>query len=222
MFASSAFQSSGRLPSVLLLSRSKFTTTTTPHLTTTTTTARDYDSLATILNLIAPPDATSFEELHQQCCCFATSSIVLISDDATTSAFSDVAEWRQYVPLTVTGAVLIDILLGSPLANMALAPMKRATEEGANRGNNSNSSQSNNNNNNGGSLFSTLGGGGSSSRDDGTKERVDSEAIAKAALFKATNTLELRRFLDENRTDEQKYEEVRKQIDRQMSLDDVD
>jgi len=126
-----------------------------------------------------------------------------------------VAEWRQYVPLVVTGAVIIDILLGSPLANMALAPIKRATEEGASGGKNSINSERNANK----SLFSGDSSSSSSSSRSGrtTKERVDSGAIAKAALFKATNTLELRRFLDENKTDEQKYEEVRKQIDRQMS-----
>jgi hypothetical protein len=48
------------------------------------------------------------------------------------------------------------------------------------------------------------------------KERVDSEAIAQAALNKALNTLELKRFLEENKTDEQRYEEVRRKIDKQM------
>jgi len=144
------------------------------------------------------------KSIHQQQC--SSSSINLISADVDV-----VAEWRQYVPLVVTGAVIIDILLGSPLANMALAPIKRATEEGASGGKNSINSERNANK----SLFS--GDSSSSSRGRTTKERVDSGAIAKAALFKATNTLELRRFLDENKTDEQKYEEVRKQIDRQMS-----
>lgn len=150
-------------------------------------------------------DTTSFKLDSTLLCCSTTSSINLISADV------DVEEWRQYVPLVVTGAVIIDILLGSPLANMALAPMKRATEEGASGGKNC-ISESNTNK----SLFS--GNSSSTSRDRRTtKERVDSGAIAKAALFKATNTLELRRFLDENKTDEQKYDEVRKQIDRQMS-----
>lgn len=195
MFASAFQSSSGRLPSsVALLSRRKLST---PH----------QKSLTTKLKLMM--DTTSFKLdstllLHQ--CCSTTSSINLISADV------DVEEWRQYVPLVVTGAVIIDILLGSPLANMALAPMKRATEEGASGGKNCINSESNTNK----SLF--FGDRSSTSRDRRTsKERVDSGAIAKAALFKATNTLELRRFLDENKTDEQKYDEVRKQIDRQMS-----
>jgi hypothetical protein len=149
-------------------------------------------------------------------------STLLLSTTAT-DVVNTTEEWRQYVPLVVTSAVIIDILLGSPLANMALAPMKRATEEGAidaGMKNSMNSKSNNaNNNNGGGSLFSKeVSSSTSSSRGSRmTKERVDSGAIAKAALFKATNTLELRRFLDENKTDEQKYDEVRKQIDRQMS-----
>ena len=50
---------------------------------------------------------------------------------------------------------------------------------------------------------------------------MDSEAIAQAALDKAMGTLELKRFLEENKTDEQRYEDVRKKIDKQlMELDD--
>lgn len=123
------------------------------------------------------------------------------------------AEWRQYVPLAVSCAVILDILLGSPLANAALGPMKRASEKGAS-GNNAQGSDGDGGGSVGGSLFSNRGSGG---RVDRSKERVDSEAIAQAALFKAINTLELKRFLEENKTDEQQYEEVRKKIDRQMS-----
>ena len=125
------------------------------------------------------------------------------------------AEWRQYVPLAVSVAVIFDILLGSPLANAALGPMKRASEKGAS-GNNSQGSNGDGGGSVGGSLFSNKDSGAGVDRSRG-KERVDSDAIAKAALFKAINTLELKRFLEENKTDEQQYEEVRKKIDRQMS-----
>lgn len=120
-------------------------------------------------------------------------------------------------------AVIIDILLGSPLANLALGPMRRASEKGAT----GSGSDDGNNNSGGRSLFSAFGEGVSNidARGkvvDSSKERVDSEAIAKAALDKAMGTLELRRFLEENKTDEQRYEEVRKKIDRQMNeLDDA-
>ena len=129
----------------------------------------------------------------------------------------DVESWRQYVPLVVSVAVIIDILLGSPLANMALAPMKRASEKGATGDSDGGGG--------GGSLFSAFGGssdgGGEDKVASRSKERVDSEAIAQAALDKAMGTLELKRFLEENKTDEQRYEDVRKKIDQQlMELDD--
>jgi GrpB-like predicted nucleotidyltransferase (UPF0157 family) len=115
--------------------------------------------------------------------------------------------------------VIIDILLGSPLANLALGPMKRASQKGATG--DVSQEGSDNGGGNSGSLFSSLGGNLSGNkRVDKSKERVDSEAIAQAALDKAMYTLELKRFLEENKTDEQRYEEVRKKIERQM--DDLD
>ena len=136
----------------------------------------------------------------------------------------DVESWRQYVPLVVSVAVIIDILLGSPLANMALAPMKRASEKGA-TGDSDGDGSSSGGGGGGGSLFSAFGGssdgGGEDKAASRSKERVDSEAIAQAALDKAMGTLELKRFLEENKTDEQRYEDVRKKIDQQlMELDD--
>ena len=136
----------------------------------------------------------------------------------------DVESWRQYVPLVVSVAVIIDILLGSPLANMALAPMKRASEKGV-TGDSDGDGSSSGGGGGGGSLFSAFGGssdgGGEDKVASRSKERVDSEAIAQAALDKAMGTLELKRFLEENKTDEQRYEDVRKKIDQQlMELDD--
>ena len=118
------------------------------------------------------------------------------------------------MPLVVSVAVIIDILLGSPLANLALGPMRRASEKGATGDNTQDDIDAAAG---GGSLFSSLGGnGGGGKVVDKSKERVDSEAIAQAAIDKARNTLELKRFLEENKTDEQRYEEVRKKIERQM------
>jgi len=104
------------------------------------------------------------------------------------------------------------------LANLALGPMRRASEKGATGDNNS--QEGGDNTGGGGSLFSSLGGNTNNNIVDKSKERVDSEAIAQAAMDKARNTLELKRFLEENKTDEQRYEEVRKKIERQM--DDLD
>ena len=49
------------------------------------------------------------------------------------------------------------------------------------------------------------------------RERVDTDAIAEATLQKARYSMELRKYLDENKTDEQRYEEMRKKIDQQAS-----
>jgi len=144
-------------------------------------------------------------------------SISTISSSLLLSEDGSVESWRQYVPLVVSVGVIVDILLGSPLANLALAPMKRASENG------SGGESDDNDGGSGGSLFSAFGGGegGEDKALSRSKERVDSEAIAQAALDKAMGTLELKRFLEENKSDEQKYEDVRKKIDRQMQeLDD--
>ena len=147
------------------------------------------------INLNLVPEISSFD-----------SSLVL--SESTES-------WRQYVPLAVSVGVIIDILLGSPLANLALGPMRRASEKGATGDSTQDGSD---NGGGGGSLFSAFGGDNAGGKVvvDKSKERVDSEAIAQAALDKAMGTLELRRFLEENKTDEQRYEEVRKKIDSQM------
>lgn len=100
------------------------------------------------------------------------------------------------------------------MANLALGPMRRASEKGA-AGDSNSQEGGDNTESGGGSLFSSLG-GTSTNMVDKSKERVDSEAIAQAAIDKARNTLELKRFLEENKTDEQRYEEVRKKIERQM------
>ncbi|EJK73104.1 hypothetical protein THAOC_05290, partial [Thalassiosira oceanica] len=120
---------------------------------------------------------------------------------STISLSADSGSWRQYVSLGLILVVLIDIVLGSPLANTALGPMRRASEKGSE------------------GASDDLGGGQKISVDT-RGERVDSDAIAQAAIEKARSTLELKQFLEENKTPEQRYEEVRKKIDRQ--IEDMD
>ena len=152
-------------------------------------------------------------EVQQQ----LSTSISTITSSLLLSEDGSVESWRQYVPLVVSVGVILDILLGSPLANLALAPMKRASEQGS-----GGESDDTDGGSGGGSLFSSFGGGGGEDKAlSRSKERVDSEAIAQAALDKATGTLELKRFLEENKSDEERYEDVRKKIDRQIQeLDD--
>lgn len=57
--------------------------------------------------------------------------------------------------------------------------------------------------------------GGGSKFSRNPKERLDTNAVANEALQRARYSMELRRFLDENKTDEQKYAEMRKKIDQQ-------
>lgn len=47
------------------------------------------------------------------------------------------------------------------------------------------------------------------------KERVDSDAFAQAALEKARYSMELRRYLEANKTNEQRYDEMREKIEKQ-------
>jgi hypothetical protein len=112
-----------------------------------------------------------------------SSSSMMIADDS----------WRQYVFPVVTFGVLGDILLGSPLANAVLKPMKptetddEAEEQASTKIDVSRS-----------------------------KERIDSDKYAKDAIARAQNTLELRRFLDERKTDWDKMEDMKKALDEGM------
>lgn len=121
------------------------------------------------------------------------SSLLLVSEEASGES------WRQYVPLAVSCLVILDILLGSPVANMALAPMKRATEA---------------QDRDAGVEDST---GNVALRSKNPKERVDTEAIASQTLDKARGMLELREYLEDNKTDEKRFEEIRKDLDKQMA-----
>jgi hypothetical protein len=120
---------------------------------------------------------------------------------------------RQYVPLAVICAVILDILCGSPFANLLLAPMRRAATT---------SNQSPNDTN---SLITDLEKSATQrsfqpQTNAATIERIDTVAVAEAAIQKAKNALELRKFLDDNKTDKDRMEDLRKKIDSQLrSLD---
>eukprot|EP00531_Pseudo-nitzschia_arenysensis_P013248 CAMPEP_0116143504 /NCGR_PEP_ID=MMETSP0329-20121206/15488_1 /TAXON_ID=697910 /ORGANISM="Pseudo-nitzschia arenysensis, Strain B593" /LENGTH=195 /DNA_ID=CAMNT_0003638833 /DNA_START=149 /DNA_END=736 /DNA_ORIENTATION=- len=116
------------------------------------------------------------------CSAFVDSSSIMISEES----------WRQYVPLIVSVGIIIDILLGNPLANSVLKPM-RPEEEG-------DESQKN--------------------EKPRSKARIDAELVAQQALDKANNTLELRRYLDESKTDYDRMEEMKRKLD--ASMQDLD
>lgn len=99
--------------------------------------------------------------------------------------------WRQYVPLAVSAVVIVDILLGSPILNLIVAPMKRQAEDEQKEG-----------------------GGAFVQPRVNPKERVDSEQVAQEALDRARNSLELRAFLDERKDP---IEEAQKAVEKQMA-----
>lgn len=90
--------------------------------------------------------------------------------------------------------VIGDILLGSPLANMIMAPMRPGNREDE----------------------ETVLEKKSRPKVDTSKERIDTEKYAQAAINKARNTLELRQFLDERKTDWDKMEDMKKKLDADM------
>ena len=126
------------------------------------------------------------------------SSSVLLSAEET---------WRQYVPLIVSVGIIGDILLGNPLANLILAPMKRQTGI--------DDDENNNNDDDGGDSTDA-----SKKRKGSSKARIDAEKVAREAIFKAQNTLELRKFLDDRKTDYDRMEDLKKELD--SSMQDLD
>lgn len=151
---------------------------------------------------------------HQNSCQFRNHQpLQLVSPDdcssAITSSFSTLvmagdSSWRQYVSLAVIAGVLIDIVLGSPLANMLLKPMRGdQEEEGDDTGEGKKAS-------------------GAKNDITRSKERIDSEQVAKAAIDRAQNALELRRFLDERKTDWDRMEDMKRKLDAEMQDLDED
>lgn len=140
------------------------------------------------------PPPTEFTVLSSEC----VSSLTLAGEEAS---------WRQYFSLLLIGGVLIDIVLGSPLANMALKPLRGDNYNEQDDDDDSNKTKQSSNN---------------SSSSDRSRERIDSDAVAKAAIERAQNALELRRFLDERKTDWDRMEDMKRKLDAEMQELDAD
>ena len=134
-----------------------------------------------------------------------------VVDVATTTMTlaAEVESWRQYVPLVVSLLVITDILLGSPAANAVLSIAR--PKEGDDGDNNDGATAP--------SLGSLLGGASRKAIKD-SKERVDTMAVAQAALDKAAATQDLRKFLDESKSDMEKMRDVQKKLDEQLAAFD--
>jgi hypothetical protein len=120
---------------------------------------------------------------------------------STTSLTIASEEWRQYLSLAVVAGVLLDILLGSPLANAVLKPLRGAQEVLTKEGND------------GGDMNNSSGRARS-------KERIDSEKVAQQAIDKAQNMLELKNYLESRKTDWDRMEDMKRNLDKTMQ--DID
>jgi hypothetical protein len=131
-------------------------------------------------------------------------SSLLAAEAVVVETTISAATWKQYLSLGVILIVILDIVLGSPLLNMVTAPLKRRVllEE------DSTSTTSPNMDINQPRLGTT--------RWDKGKERVDTEAIAKEALDKANNAIGLRDYLERNKTDKDRMEQLQREIDRKL------
>ena len=117
---------------------------------------------------------------------------------AATETASSIDNLRQYVPLGVSVLVIIDILLGSPMANGLLNKIRPTANDTTNELLNfddTNSRQSQNN--------------------KPSKERIDSQKVAQDAIQRARYTLELRSFLDAQRDP---VVELQRKMDQQEAL----
>lgn len=116
---------------------------------------------------------------------------------------STTATWKQYVSLGVILIVVLDIVLGSPLLNMVTAPLKSRIllEEDSTTATTPSMGVNQ-------PRLVTRGGKG--------KERIDTEAIAKEALDKADSAMALRDYLDRNKTDKDRMEQLQREIDRKL------
>lgn len=116
---------------------------------------------------------------------------MLLSDDVSGGG------WRQYVGLGVSLFVIVDIVLGNPVANAILAPIKGQVEEEQ------------------GDLTEQK-------KRRRAAERVNTDQIAREALEQASFAKELREYLEENKTEQQKLEELRAQMDSDFKKIDDD
>jgi len=130
------------------------------------------------------------------------------------SAANDEGGLRQYVSLVVIGLVLVDILLGSPFANKVLSFARPPEQDGFDR----NSGDGDKDTRGGGAAVDgptttrrTSGGTANKSR-----ERIDVDSFAKAAIEKAEGVAELREYLDAQKTDWDRMEELKREMDDQM------
>jgi hypothetical protein len=130
------------------------------------------------------------------------------------------SSWRQYVPVVVIGLVLIDILLGSPIANSVLNKARsEASEDGGRRLDDNSMVRDDFPADTGASLlWGSRGKNQSKKRQTSysSKPRIDVDAYAKAALERAEGVTQLRDYLESRKTDYDRMEDMKREMDRKM------
>jgi hypothetical protein len=147
-----------------------------------------------------PVDDSTMEILTSSTSWLADAVAQATTEAASATASSSPSSWRQYVPLVVSGGVLTDIVLGSPVANKVMGGMRPPAEGDAVDSDGKASSKSN---------FDLI-------AQQKKQERIDTQAYARAALNKAENTLSLRKYLDENKSETEKMNDLKRIMDKQM------
>ena len=98
-------------------------------------------------------------------------------------------------------AVIVDIVLGSPVANAALGVVRQQAEDASGETKMQSFSQD------------------GMMKDQGavSKERIDSKRVAEDAIHRARNSLELRNFLDSNKSDRDRMDDIKRKMDDQVA-----
>jgi hypothetical protein len=109
------------------------------------------------------------------------------------------AELREYVPLIVAGAVIIDILAGSPFVNAVMSFARpKVEEEDAT------------------STTTTTGGNNNNDIKD-AKERIDTKKVAAAAVERAQNVVAIRQMLEDNKTRDDRIKDLQRKVEQQQA-----
>lgn len=100
-------------------------------------------------------------------------------------------EFREYVPLIVSGAVIVDILAGSPFVNAVMSFARPKEETGVDQKRELEEELSN--------------------------ERIDSKQVAADAVERAQNVLELRQMLEDNKSDWDRIQDMQRKVEQQQA-----
>jgi hypothetical protein len=120
----------------------------------------------------------------------ATTTAAASAATITTTTTGTVSDWRQYVPLGVSIAVIMDILLGSPFANAIVSRMRPTTTKTTTMDPEIDDASD---------LSRPRRQQQQQQQQQQSKERIDSQKVAQDAIQRAQYTLELRSFLDAKR-----------------------